>query len=152
VDLNRDFEALSQKESQNVYNFFKQYAFDVDIALDFHNASTEGRSLYYNCINYSVNSVANYKTTNHMYHRLMELGYCKSEPDIATIPGSYEKSDVYIEGRLWNEFKVPTITIEHFTNSTFPNSYTDKGFTLGVETYGNFVIQNALFFMDYNSK
>ena len=152
VDLNRDFDKLTQRESQNVYNFFKQYAPEIDIALDFHNAATEGRSLYYNFINYSVNAVANYKTTNHFYHRLVELGYCKKTPDIAMIPGSYNKGSQYLEGRFWNEFKVPTITVEHFTNKSFPNSYSDKGLTMALEIYGNFVIQNALFFIDHNTK
>ena len=152
VDLNRDFDKLTQQETKNVYKFFKEYLGEIDIALDFHNAATEGKSLYYNFINYSVNAVANYKTTNHFYHRLMDLGYCEKETNIASIPGSYVKGSQYLEGRFWNEFKVPTITVEHFTNSTFPNSRSDKGLTLAVENYGNFVIQNALFFIDYNTK
>ena len=152
VDLNRDFDDLTQHETVNVYNFFKEYLGEIDIALDFHNASTEGKSLYYNFINYSVNAVANYKTTNHFYHRLMKLGYCEKEPNISSIPGSYVKGSQYLEGRFWNEFKVPTITVEHFTNSTFPNSRSDAGLTLGLEIYGNFVIQNALFFIDYNTR
>jgi len=32
-------------------------------------------------------------------------------------------------------------------NSTFPHRFSEEGFTLAVETYGNFLIQNALFFI-----
>ena len=92
-------------------------------------------------------SQVNYKVTNHMYHRLMERGLCEKVPYIGKIPGKYFKSSKYLEGRIWNEFGVPTITVEHVTNSTFPNRHSDEGLTLGVETYGNFLIQNALFFI-----
>lgn len=147
VDLNRDFGDVTQQETKNVLTFFRQFADTVDFAMDFHNSAKENCSIWYNFINYAVNSQVNYKVTNHMYHRLMELGLCEKVPNIEKIPGRYFKSSKYLEGRIWNEFGVPTITVEHVTNTTFPDAQSDKGFTLGVETYGNFLIQNALFFI-----
>ena len=78
----------------------------------------------------------------------MELGLAKEITDIAHIPGSYVKSDKYIEGRLWNEYGVPTITVEYVVNEIFPNKFSSEAVTLAVETYGNFIIQNALFFLN----
>ena len=147
ADLNRDFGETTQQESKNVLEFFRGYADQVDIAIDFHNSKAEDISMWYNFINHAVNSQANYKTTNHMYHRLMELGLCRETPNISKIPGSYWKRSVYIEGRIWNEFGVPTITVEHVINDDFPPLDSSEGVTLGVETYGNFLIQNALFFI-----
>lgn len=147
VDLNRDFGDVTQQETKNVLEFFRSYADQIDMAMDFHNSKREGCSLWYNFINYAVNSRANYKTTNHMYHRLMELGLCEKTPYIEKIPGRYFKSSMYLEGRIWNEFHVPTITVEHVINSTFPPKYSGEGLTLAVETYGNFILQNALFFI-----
>ena len=147
VDLNRDFGDVTQQETKNVLEFFRQFAGTVEFAMDFHNSNKENCSLWYNFINYAVNSQVNYKVTNHMYHRLMELGLCDKVPYIEKIPGRYFKASKYLEGRIWNEFGVPTITVEHVTNSTFPERFSEEGFTLGVETYGNFLIQNALFFL-----
>ena len=151
--LNQDFDDLSQQESKNVYNFFKQYAEDIDIAMDFHAADTSGKNgvtLYYNFINYTPNAVANYKTTNHMHHRFMELGYSPANPNLSKIPGSYTKSSAYLEGRLWNEFRVPTITIEHVLHGLFPDAHSSESMSLAVEIFGNFIVQNALFFISNN--
>lgn len=147
VDLNRDFGDASQQETKNVLEFFRQYADTVDFAMDFHNSNAESYPMWYNFINYAVNAQVNYKVTNHMYHRLMEMGICEEVPNIKMLPGRYYKSSKYLEGRIWNEFGVPTITVEHVTNSKFPDRNSTEGFTLGVETYGNFLIQNALFFI-----
>ena len=147
VDLNRDFGDATQQETKNVLAFFRQFADTVDFAMDFHNSNSENYPMWYNFINYAVNSQVNYKVTNHMYHRLMELGICEKVPNIGKLPGKYFKSSMYLEGRIWNEFGVPTITVEHVTNSKFPDRNSSEGFTLGVETYGNFLIQNALFFI-----
>ena len=147
VDLNRDFGDATQQETKNVLAFFRQFADTVDFAMDFHNSNAESYPMWYNFINYAVNSQVNYKVTNHMYHRLMERGLCEKVPNIGKLPGKYFKSSMYLEGRIWNEFGVPTITVEHVTNSKFPDRNSDEGFTLGVETYGNFLIQNALFFI-----
>ena len=147
VDLNRDFGDATQQETKNVLDFFRQYADTVDFAMDFHNSNAESYPMWYNFINYAVNAQVNYKVTNHMYHRLMELGLCEKMPNIMKLPGKYFKSSKYLEGRIWNEFGVPTITVEHVTNSKFPDRNSAEGFTLGVETYGNFLLQNALFFI-----
>lgn len=147
VDLNRDFGDLSQAESQNVMKWFAQYADDAVIAMDMHIAETKGISMWFNFINYADNAVVNYKTTNHFYHRYMEMGVCKENTSLSHVPGSYTKSDKYIEGRIWNEYKVPTITVEYVNNSNFPIAYSDACMTLAVETYINFIIQNALFYL-----
>lgn len=149
ADLNRDYENLIQQETQNVMACFKQYANDIKVAMDFHiaNASPVNAPVYFNFINYSDNAVVNYKTTNHMYHRYAELGYGGTRKDLSKVPGSYTKSSPYFEGRIWNEFGVPTITVEYLTTSTFPKQYTSACMTLAVETYLNFMIQNSLFYL-----
>ena len=147
VDLNRDFGDATQQETKNVLEFFRQYADTVDFAMDFHNSNSENYPMWYNFINYAVNAQVNYKVTNHMYHRLKAMGICEEVPNIKMLPGRYYKASKYLEGRIWNEFGVPTITVEHVTNSKFPDRNTTEGLTLGVETYGNFLIQNALFFI-----
>lgn len=152
TDLNRDFGETTQQESKNVLEFFRSYVDEIDIAMDFHNSKAKNVPMWYNFINHCVNSQVNYKTTNHMYHRLMELGLCEKMPNISKLPGSYWKKSVYIEGRLWNEFQVPTITVEHVINDDFPPLTSSEGVTLGVETYGNFLIQNALFFIQHNQQ
>ena len=147
IDLNRDFGDLSQAESQNVMNWFAQYADEAVIAMDMHIAETKGISMWFNFINYTDNAVVNYKTTNHFYHRYMELGFAKADTSLTHVPGSYTKADKYIEGRIWNEYKVPTITVEYVNNSNFPLAYSSECMTMAVETYINFIIQNALFYL-----
>lgn len=147
VDLNRDFGDLSQQESKNVMAWFAQYADEAVIAMDFHIAETKGISMWFNFINYTDNAVANYKTTNHFYHRYLELGYAKEKTSLTHVPGSYKKADKYIEGRIWNEYKVPTITVEFVSNENFPIAYSSECMTMAVETYINFIIQNALFYL-----
>ena len=148
-DINRDYQYLTQQESQNVMACFRQYANDIKVAMDFHiaNASPYDAAVYFNFINYSDNAVVNYKTTNHMYQRYKELGYGGTMKDLSRVPGSYSKSNQYFEGRIWNEFGVPTITVEYLTTSAFPDQYTSKCMTLAVETYMNFIIQNGLFYL-----
>ena len=152
VDLNRDFGELTQQESKNVMAFFETYAKEVDIHLDFHTASGGEYSMWYNFINYSENSVVNYKTVNHMYHRYLEEGCAVKETDLTHVPGSYVKTSKYIEGRIWNEYQVPTITVEQVVNDRFPVRYSDEAMTLAVENFGNFVIQNALFYLQKNAQ
>lgn len=151
-DLNRDYSSLSQQESQNVMACFAQYAEDVDVVMDFHIADScpSDVAMYFNFINYTDNAVANYKTTNHMYHRYRELGYAKENPDLSRVPGSYEKGSQYFEGRIWNQYGIPTITVEYLVTSNFPKPYYSECMTLAVETYSNFIIQNALFFIEKN--
>lgn len=147
VDLNRDFGDLSQAESQNVMKWFAQYADEAVIAMDMHIAETKNISMWFNFINYTDNAVANYKTTNHMYHRYLELGCADEITELSHVPGSYTKSDMYIEGRIWNEYGVPTITVEYVNNTNFPIAHSSECMTLAVETYINFIIQNALFYL-----
>ena len=147
TDLNRDFGELTQQESKNVIAWFEQYAKEAKILMDFHISTSKDVSVYFNFINDSENSVANYKTTNHMYHRYMELGYAVEQTDMSKVPGSYTKSDKYLEGRIWNSYGVPTITVEYMTNERFPQAYTSEAMTLAVETQMNFIIQNGLYFL-----
>ena len=147
VDLNRDFGDLSQAESKNVLNWFAQYAEETALAMDFHIAETKDISMWFNFINYTDNAVVNYKTTNHFYHRYQQLGCAKENTNLSHVPGSYTKSDKYIEGRIWNEYGVPTITVEFVNNANFPIAYSSECMTIAVETYLNFIIQNALFYL-----
>ena len=129
--------------------FFEKYAKDARILMDFHIAAGSKVSVYFNFINYSDNAVANYKATNHMYHRYKELGYGQNDTDLSKIPGSYKKADKYLEGRIWNQFGVPTITVEYVTSAGhgFPEGTSSAAMTAAVETQMNFIIQNALYFL-----
>ena len=77
----------------------------------------------------------------------MELGIINDTPSIAKIPGSYNKGSEYLEGIVWNRFKVPSITVEHadykFTSSMYGSG---EELTIACEAYGNFLIQNAIYF------
>lgn len=148
-DLNRDFADLTQQESKSLISFFEKYAEDTKIMMDFHIAAGSKVAVYFNFINYSANAVANYKATNHMYHRYKELGYGTNITDLSKVPGSYIKSDKYLEGRIWNSYGVPTITVEYVTSNGigFPGATTSEAMTAAVETQMNFIIQNALYFL-----
>ena len=148
-DLNRDFDDLTQQESKNFIAFFEKYAAETRILMDFHIAASSKVAVYFNFINFSDNAVANYKTTNHMYHRYMELGYGREDTDLSKVPGSYTKSDKYLEGRIWNSYGIPTITVEYVTSSGhgFPEGTSSAAMTAAVETQMNFIIQNALYFL-----
>ena len=147
-DLNRNFDDLSQKESQNMIALFKQYVDEVSFFIDFHVAAkTENISMYYNYINYADNAVANYKTNNHLYHRQLDLGYAVEDTDLQKCPGSYVKGNQYMEGHIWNNFGVSFITVEACINNLTPAAYTDECMTLAVEVDLNFIIQNALFYL-----
>ena len=148
-DLNRDFADLTQQESKSLFAYFEKFAQEACILMDFHIAAGSNVPVYFNFINYSDNAVANYKTTNHMLHRYISLGYAQFDTDLSKVPGSYTKSSKYLEGRIWNEFGVPTITVEYVTTaaSPFPYGYSSEATTLAVETQMNFIIQNALFFL-----
>ena len=146
-DLNRDFESLSQAESQNVAACFETYASNAVVAMDFHISANQDAELWFNFINYTDNAVANYKTTNHLYHRYLALGYTSQKTDLCKLPGSYTKGSQYLEGYIFNEYGVPTITVEYTDNSKTPPAYSDACMTLAVETYINFIIQNALFYL-----
>lgn len=149
TDLNRDFGELTQQESRSLIACFERYAEDTRILMDFHIADTSKVDVYFNFINYADNAVANYKATNHMYHRYLALGYAQTETDLSKVPGSYTKSDKYLEGRIWNSYGVPTITVEYVTSAGhgFPNAASPEAMTAAVETQLNFIIQNALYFL-----
>jgi hypothetical protein len=115
--------------------------------MDFHISVNRNVELWFNFINYTENAVANYKTTNHIYHRFLALGHTNEKTDLSKLPGSYTKGSQYLEGFLFNEYGVPTITVEYTDNAKMPPSYSDACMTLAVETYINFIIQNSLFYL-----
>jgi hypothetical protein len=117
--------------------------------MDFHIAAGSKVAVYFNFINFTDNAVANYKTTNHMYHRYMAQGYGSGITNISKVPGSYTKSDKYLEGRVWNSYGIPTTTVEYVTttNIGFPPASSSEAMTAAVETQMNFIIQNALYFL-----
>ena len=149
TDLNRDFAELTQQESKSIIEFFAKYAKETCVMMDFHIAGKSDVAVYFNFINYTDNAVANYKTTNHLLHRYISLGYAKLDTDLSKVPGSYDKGSQYLEGRIFNEFGVPSITVEYVTTpkSPFPDGYTSEAITLAAETQMNFIIQNALFYL-----
>lgn len=148
-DLNRDFDKLTQQESKNIIAYFEKYAKETCVMMDFHIAAKSKVAVYFNFINYTDNAVANYKTTNHMLHRYIDLGYAHFDTDLSKVPGSYTKGSQYLEGRIFNAFGVPSITIEYVTtaDNLFPFGYSSEATTLAVETQMNFIIQNALFYL-----
>ena len=148
-DLNRDFGNLTQQESKNLIALLEKYADETRILMDFHIAASSKVSVYFNFINFTDNAVANYKATNHMYHRYRELGYGLGVTDLSKVPGSYTKSDKYLEGRVWNSYGIPTITVEYVTSTGigFPAASSSEAMTAAVETQMNFIIQNALYFL-----
>lgn len=149
TDLNRDFEDLTQQESKNLMALFEKYAGEARILMDFHIAAGSKVDVYFNFINYADNAVANYKATNHMYHRYLELGYAQKQTNLSKVPGSYTKSNKYLEGRIWNQYGIPTITVEYVTSPGhgFPEAWTSEAMTAAVETQMNFILQNALYFL-----
>ena len=148
-DLNRDFDKLTQQESKDLIAYFAKYVEDTCVMFDFHIAGKSKVAVYFNFINYTDNAVANYKTTNHMLHRYISLGYANFDTDLSKVPGSYTKGSQYLEGRIFNEFGVPSITVEYVTSTghLFPHGHSSEATTLAVETQMNFIIQNALFYL-----
>ena len=148
-DLNRDFDKLTQQESKDLIAYFAKYAEDTCVMFDFHIAGKSKVAVYFNFINYTDNAVANYKTTNHMLHRYISLGYANFDTDLSKVPGSYKKGSQYLEGRIFNEFGVPSITVEYVTSTghLFPHGHSSEATTLAVETQMNFIIQNALYYL-----
>ena len=149
-DLNRSFDDMSQQECRNIINTFEPYAEETSFFIDFHTAITDNVSMWFNFINYSDNAVVNYKTTNHMYHRLLELGYAKKEPDLRDVPGSYTKGDQYLEGKVWNNYGVSFLTIEQMASDLMPVEFSSECMTIAVETFVNFIVQNSLFYLQGN--
>lgn len=149
MDLNRDFKELTQQESKNVIAYFGKFAEEIDVMMDLHVTIAKSSNLWFNFINCADNAVVNYKTTNHLYHRYMELGCMGKNPNMQHIPGGYgvNNDSKYLDGRIWNEFGVPAMTVEYAANTSFPGAYNSAGMTLAVETELNFIIQNALYFM-----
>jgi len=58
-----------------------------------------------------------------------------------------EKGSQYLEVILWIEYGVSNITMEMTTTVRIPQTHSAKCITIAVATYINFIIQNALFFL-----
>lgn len=148
MDLNRDFETLTQQESKNIIAYFEKFAEETACFMDMHISDKTGISLWFNFINESNSVAASYKTTNHIYHRYVELGHALQYTDMAKIPGVYrERSNKYLYNRIWSSYQVPAMVLEYSVMKMFPSGRSSEGMTLAVETQMNFIIQNALYFM-----
>ena len=142
VDLNRDFNSLSQKESQNVAKLMKRHAGEISAVLDLHTSAARFSGLFYQFNMQAANSDVCRKVINHIYHRLLEKGY-EREPDMSMIPGRYITNTCLLQGYAWNELGLPNIVVEHNEERWYPY-HSSEAFLHAVECYGNFIIQTAL--------
>lgn len=154
TDLNRDWGNLTQQETKNVYAEIERYSSEITMLFDFHTTPYPADSdLYYNFPIVADNADCNLKTVNHIYHTLLKKGYVNGLREIytptqggqAAVTGKYP-TDTTLQGTIWNRFNIPTITIEHLNNDLFPEKYSSDAMTLAIDAFGNFIIQNALYF------
>jgi len=150
TNLNSDFPGLSQKETQHVFGLLKKYVNEVDFLVDFHCASSTGANdLYQNFAIQAENAPVIFRTLNHLHHRQKELGYVKELRSMKYVPGVYIKSQTTLQGRTYHDFKISSITVEHFMSTPgFPDGFSAEGMTWAVEAFANVVIQNAYFYVD----
>ncbi len=161
TDLNRDFGNLTQAETRNVAALLAKYADGISYGVDFHTTPNDnGYDLFFNfpiCID---NAEVNFRTVNHVYHRMTEEGMISSyRPilvpsseqygNIAAIDGGYSKASS-IQSYLWQEHGIPPITVEYMnlTSGENPDKGSAEGLCMAVEIFGNFIIQNALYYLD----
>ena len=66
---------------------------------------------------------------------------------LGAIGGKYSSSNT-LQAYLWNAHGIPPITVEYmnFTSGKSPAKGSAEGLSMAVEIFGNFIIQNALFF------
>lgn len=157
TDLNRDFEALSQAETQNVARLLEKYGEGVSFGIDFHTTPNDnGSDLFFNFNVGLSNTPLNFRITNHIYHRMVEEGLISSKRLIFTpsdaaygnlgaLNGRYGASRT-LQAYLWNVCGIPPITVEYmnFTSGYSPAKGSSDGLRMAVEIYGDFIIQNAL--------
>ena len=161
TDLNRDFQDQTQQETKNVRAVLEKYGDSISFGIDFHTTPNDnGSDLFFN-FNISADNVsANFQTTNHIYHRMVEEGMITENRPLlipsdsaygalAAINGKYASSRT-LQACLWNEYGSPPITVEYmnFTSGKSPKKGSAEGLSMAVEIFGNFIIQNALFFAD----
>lgn len=143
IDLNRDFELLSQKESQNVANLLQRFKDEIGAVIDCHTAPSKFPSLFYQFNVQASNSAVSRKVINHIFERLKEKNYETAPADLSFIPGKYIKSTHFLQGYAFNVLNISNIVIEHNEDKWYP-LYSAEGLQFAVECYGNFVIQTAL--------
>lgn len=157
TDLNRDFQNLSQAETQNVAKLLKKYGADVSFGIDFHTTPNDnGSDLFFNFNVGLSNTPTNFRLTNHIYHRMVEDGLISAKRPILTpsdakcgnlgaLNGKYSTSRT-LQAYLWNIHGIPPVTVEYmnFTSGISHSKGSADGLSVAVEIYGNFIIQNAL--------
>jgi len=142
TDLNRDFAAHSQAETVNVLWLLHQYKEETAALIDFHTCQSERLDLYYQFSIQAPNAPMCLKVTNHIYEDLKKRGF-DIPPNVEMIPGAFNKSDVYLQGYVWNHLQIPTLVVEHEHRRYFP-MHSAENLQLAAEYYGNFLIQTAL--------
>ena len=159
TDLNRDFEAQTQQETKNVAALLEKYGADISFGIDFHTTPNDnGSDLFFNFSVGTDNAPANYSTTNHIYHRMVEEGMItekrpllvpssSSYGNLGAVNGKYASART-LQAYLWNAHGIPPLTVEYmnFTSGKSPAKGSAEGLSMAVEIFGNFIIQNALFF------
>ena len=159
TDLNRDFRDKTQKETQNVLSVLDKYGDSISYGIDFHTTPNDnGSDLFFNFPISASNAGVNFKTTNHIYHRMLEEGMISANRpilvpsdsaygNIAAIDGNYVNPRT-LQGVLLSEYNISPITVEYmnFTSGTSYSKGSAEGLSFAVEIFGNFIIQNALFF------
>ena len=161
TDLNRDFEAQTQQETKNVRAVLEKYGDSIAFGIDFHTTPNDnGSDLFFN-FNLGVdNTSVNFQTANHIYHRMKEEGMItENRPlllpsdsaygTLAAMDGKYSASRT-LQACLWNGYGIPPITVEYmnFTSGKSPKKGSAEGLSMAAEIFGNFIIQNALFFAE----
>ena len=142
IDLNRDYQAHSQAETVNVLWLLHQYKNEVGAVIDYHTSHSDTLDLYYQFSIQAPNAPMCLKVTNHIYEDLKLRGLA-NPPDVHMIPGAFHKSDVFLQGYVWNHFQIPTLVVEHEHLRYFP-MHSAENLQLAAEYYGNFMIQTAL--------
>ena len=161
TDLNRDFEDQTQAETKNVAALLKKYADGISYGIDFHTTPNDnGHDFFFNFTLCTDNVGVNFRTVNHVYHRMSEEGMISSyRPllvpssdqygNIAAIDGRYAHKRS-VQAYLWEEHGIPPITVEYMnlTSGENPDKGSAEGFCMAVEIFGNFIMQNALYYLD----
>ena len=142
TDLNRDYQFHTQAETINVIWLFHQYKEQIAAVIDYHTSGSAKLDLYYQFSIQAPNAPMCLRVTNHIYEDLKQRGLA-NPPDVHMIPGAYNKSDVFLQGYIWNNFGVPTLVVEHESVRYYP-AHSAENLQLAAEYYGNFMIQTAL--------
>ena len=142
VDLNRDFDDLSQAESRNIVALLQRHKSEVSVVMDLHCASAKYPGLWYQFNVQAKNAAVSFKCINHIAECVKARGYEK-EIDLSKIPGKYIKRNAFLQGYAYNELGIPNIVIEHNLGRWY-ETRSAEAFAYAVECYGNFIIQTAL--------